>query len=74
MKISEYPPGELPNGSMMGALGLSNIQKVCKYDQEGNATDQRPTYDNMQKRNTEQRRQQNVSNTLPTSPRTKPLK
>ena len=27
----------------MGAL--FNIQKVCKYDQEGNATDHRPTHD-----------------------------
>ena len=28
---------------MMGAL--FNIQKVCEYDQEGNATDHRPTHD-----------------------------
>ena len=28
---------------MMGAL--FNIQKVCEYDKEGNATDHRPTHD-----------------------------
>ena len=65
---------------MMGAL--LNIQKVCEYDQEGNAIDHRPIDDRRQRaeetekkteKNTENRRQQNRSNALPTSPRTKPL-
>ena len=65
---------------MMGAL--FNIQKVCEYDQEGNVTDHRPTHDQLQRaeetekkteRNTEHRRQQNGSNTLPTSPPHKPI-
>ena len=60
---------------MMGAL--SNIQKVSEYDQEGNATDHNPTHDRRQRaeetekkmeKNTEYRRQQNGSNTHPTSP------
>ena len=59
---------------MMGAL--SNNQKRCDYDQEGTATDHIPTHDRRQRaeetekkmeRNTEYRRQQNGSNTLPTS-------
>ena len=59
----------------MGAL--FNVQKVCEYDQEGNAIDHRPPHDQRQRaektekkteRNTEDRRQQNGSNSLPTSP------
>ena len=51
-------------------------KEVCEYDQEGNATDHRPTHDRRQRAeetekkmelSTEHRRQQNGSNTLPTS-------
>ena len=62
---------------MMDAL--SNIQEVWKYDQEGNATDHRPTHDQRQRAVETEKdgkkhrtrfntgRQQNGSNTLLTS-------